>query len=209
MLLMQIVLMLVAVPFVLDAIRRAGLEHATRNDLAIWVVLTTFVFGALLLTLDMPEGVTLQYSGAAFLALTVGYSRALLSMVLLLFVTQQWSSMGQSLLVDALLPVWLMVWLVALTRRFLPANPFVFLLGCSFFGLFIVYAIQECVDAGLTAWFTGQPAISAMFFEQTRWGLLLAGGEATLEGMIITVLVVYFPRAVSLFDDEFYLSRPM
>ena len=209
MVLIQIVLLLLAAPLVIDAIRRSGLERVTLNDLAIWTALTVFVFAALLLTRNMPEGVTLQYSGAAFLALTVGYSRAVLSMILLLFITQPWSGLGQSLLVDAVLPVWLMVWLVALSRRFLPANPFSFLLGCSFFGLFIVYAVQECVDAGLTALFTGQPAISAMFFEQTSWGLLLAGGEATLEGMVITVLVVFLPRAVYLFDDEFYLSRPM
>ena len=206
---MQIVLLLAALPFILDALRRSVVELATLNELVIWIVLTTCVFAALRLTHNLPEGVTLQFSGAAFLALTIGYSRALLSMVLLLLITQPWPSMGQSLLVDALLPVWLMVWLVALSRRFLPANPFVFLLGCSFIALFFVYAVQEIVNAALTAWFTKQPVINAMFFDQTSWGLLLAGGEAILEGMIITVLVVFLPAAVTLFDDEFYLSRPM
>jgi len=38
--------------------------------------------------------------------------------------------------------------------------------------------------------------------------LLLASGEATLEGMIITILVVYFPKAVAMFDDSFYLVKP-
>ncbi|MGQ7842900.1 hypothetical protein ACUNV4_00380 [Granulosicoccus sp. 3-233] len=206
---LQIVCLLVLLPFLLDACRRSALDKAALEDVLLWVGLTTLVFGILLLSSDMPEGISLKYSGAAFLALTVGYSRALLSMTLLLLITQSWADMGLILLIDALLPIWLMLVIVNLTRRFLPANPFVFLLGCGFFGLFIVYAVQQCAAVFLPALLAGELALDQLFSEQTGLRLLLAGGEATLEGMIITILVVYCPRAVMLFDDEFYLSRPM
>lgn len=206
---LQIASLLLVVPFLLDAVSRSGLEKTSLDELFIWMGLTGLVFGILLLTRDLPEGVTLKYSGAAFLALTVGYSRALLSMTLLLFITQPWSGLGLALLVDALLPIWLMLQVVRLSRRYLPANPFVFLLGCGFIGLFLVYAVQQCVGVIYWALLTDMPPLAVLFSEQTGLRLLLAGGEATLEGMIITILVVYFPRAVLLFDDQFYLSRPM
>ena len=205
----QIACLLILLPFLVDAVLRSGLQKTTLDELLIWMGLTGLVFGILLLTRDLPEGVTLKYSGAAFLALTLGYSRALMSMTLLLLIVQPWSTLGPALLIDALLPIWLMLFLVRLSRRFLPANPFVFLLGCGFFGLFIVYAIQQCVGVVSWALLTETPVLAELFSEQTALRLLLAGGESTLEGMIITILVVYFPRAVLLFDDDFYLSRPM
>ena len=72
-----------------------------------------------------------------------------------------------------------------------------------------MYAIQQCVGVVSWALLTETPVMAELFSEQTALRLLLAGGESTLEGMIITILVVYFPRAVLLFDDDFYLSRPM
>lgn len=196
-------------PFLFDAARRSGIHKAARDDVYIWAGLTALVFGILFLSRDLPEGIILKYSGAAFLALTVGYSRALLSMTLLLLITQPWSGMGVILLVDALLPAWLMLSVVSLSRRYLPANPFIFLLGCGFFGLFLVYAIQIAVSVICGAWLNGEAVLPELISERTGLRLLLAGGEATLEGMIVTILVVYFPRAVVLFDDDYYLSRPM
>ncbi|ASJ76014.1 hypothetical protein [Granulosicoccus antarcticus] len=206
---LQYACLLILLPCLLDAVRRSGIEKMSRDDLFIWIGLTGLIFGILLCTRDLPEGVTLKYSGAAFMALTLGYSRALLSMTLLLLITQPWANAGVVLLVDALLPIWLMIFVVNLSRRYLPANPFIFLLGCSFIGLFTVYAVQQCV--GLAVWSVSvdTPILSTLFSERTGLHLLLASGEATLEGMIITILVVYFPQAVLLFDDEFYLSRPM
>ena len=205
----QIVLCLLFLPFFVDAARRSDLATIEKTELAIWGLLTIFVFAALALSTSMPEGVTLQYSGAAFLALTLGYPRALLSMTLLLLITQPLAFIGQSLLVDALLPVWLMLSLVGLTRRYLPPNLFVFLLGCGFIGLFIVYAFQVLGGAVLSAllW-NGESMTAGIISEQAVWSLLLAGGEATLEGMMVTILVVFQPKMVALFDDDFYLSKP-
>lgn len=196
-------------PCVCLALRRSGLGDMSLDETLIWIALTVPVFGLLLLSRHLPDGISLSYSGAAFLALTLGFDRALLSMSLLLLITRTWSDWGTTLVIDALLPVWLMLLLARLSRRHLPANPFIFLLGLGFFGLFLVYAVQAGAGALVSAWLTGQPIGETMFSETTGLHLLLAGGEATLEGMVITLLVVYWPKAVRLFDDRFYLSRPM
>ena len=203
---LQILLCLLCVPFLIDAFRRSDIARCDSTDLAIWFALTILIFGALALTKNLPEGISLHYSGAAFLALTLGYSRALLSMSLLLLITQPLATIGQSILLDALLPIWLMVILARLSRRYLPANPFVFLLGCGFFGLFFVYAIQEVVGATAQGLVEGTGVLSVVLSDHTAWGLLLASGEATLEGMILSTLVAFYPKAVVLFDDAFYLA---
>jgi len=179
--------------FLVDAARRSDIQRFEPKAMATWFVLTILIFGALILSASMPDGVDLQYSGAAFLALALGYS----------------ATLGQSLLVDAIFPVWLSVSMVMWTRKYLPANPFVFLLGCGFLGLFFVYCAQVIVGAMVDAVLTGQPVLDFLLSEQTIWSLLLAGGEATLEGMIISILVAFSPTAVTLFDDDFYLKKTL
>lgn len=92
-----------------------------------------------------------------------------------------------------------------LARRWLPRNLFVFLLGCGFFGLFAVYALQQLATYAVRAAVDPLAAIATDGF--LAYALLLAGGEATLEGMIITIMVVVLPGSVRLFDEAFYLHE--
>ncbi|MBP6817447.1 MAG: hypothetical protein KA169_21320, partial [Burkholderiaceae bacterium] len=90
--------------------------------------------------------------------------------------------------------------------RLLPRNLFVFLLGCGLFGLLAAYVLQLLASATLYASLAPQPPRD--FLEAfLPYALLLASGEAWLEGMIVTVLVVYVPGAVKLFDEGWYLRR--
>lgn len=207
---LQITLCALFLPFLHDALKRSMASCFEWADHGVWAALTVFVLGLQLLgPSSLSSGVGIQYSGAAFLAITLGYSRALLSMLIILCITQPLAHLGQSIWIDALLPIWLMLWLLVFTQRNLPVNPFVFLLGCGFIGLFLVYSIQLLVQA-LVLSFSQNPLSPEPFFsDQLVFSLLLAGGEATLEGMVVTILVVFVPRAVYMFDDKLYLSRPM
>jgi len=118
---LQILLCLLCVPFLIDAFRRSDIARCDSTDLAIWFALTILIFGALALTKNLPEGISLHYSGAAFLV-------------------------------------------------------------------------------------EGTGVLSVVLSDHTAWGLLLASGEATLEGMILSTLVAFYPKAVVLFDDAFYLA---
>ena len=64
------------------------------------------------------------------------------------------------------------------------------------------------VGATLLAWrWFGATAPQALVDNLLPYALLLASGEAWLEGMLVTLLVVYLPGSVRLFNEGFYLAR--
>ena len=217
----SILLAIAALAFCLEAARRARWDAALREHLG-WAVATAAVLLAHRMSFTLASGVSLQYLGAAFLALLLGYPRALVSMALV-FAIGPWLPSATSLAADAqivdalgtwglrtllgaVLPVWTMWLVVSACRRWLPRNLFVFLLGCGLFGVFFACAVQVLATVGVTALLA--PGLPPGYFEDVvPYALLLASGEAWLEGMLTTLLVVYAPGSVRLFDEAFYLAR--
>jgi len=168
----------------------------------------------------MPGGMSLQYIGAAWLALLLGYPRAVLSMALIQLAHAAQFGLPLAdhalpLLVLGVAPAWL-IWLITRgCRLWLPPNLFVFLLGAGFLGLFVAYALPLLAAAGLGAWAlagaSGPPlhtqALADYWSLMLPYALLLASGEAWLEGMLTTLLVVFAPGSVRLFDERYYLRR--
>ena len=75
------------------------------------------------------------------------------------------------------------------------------------FGLFLVGAVQLALGTVVSALLGAEVGTMPLATsERPIRGVLLAAGEATLEGMLVTVLVVYAPRAVATFDERFYLT---
>lgn len=73
-------------------------------------------------------------------------------------------------------------------------------------GFFLVYAAQVALGAIVLAQFQDVPANSMLFSDKASSSLMLLSGEAMLEGMIITLLLVCCPRTVAMFDDQSYLT---
>lgn len=204
---------------VLDAARRADWSDPTREH-AMWALAAAGIFLARQMTVTMPGGLSLQYIGSAWLALLLGYPRAVLSMSLIAVAHAAQFDLSVAdqalpLLVLGVAPAWL-IWLITRgLRRWLPPNPFVFLLGAGFLGLFAAYALPLLAAAGLGAWAlagaSGPPlrtqALTDYWAMMLPYALLLAGGEAWLEGMLTTLLVVFAPGSVRLFDERHYLRR--
>lgn len=193
----------------LEAARRAR-WGASLGEHVHWAVVTALVLLGHRMTVDLPSGLTLHYLGSAFATLLLGYPRALLSMALVFAAeaarTDAWSQWGLKLLLSGALPIVTMWAIVGACRRWLPRNPFVFLLGCGLFGQFAAYSVQ--LWAGALAFLALAPAVPPAFLEEILpYALLLATGESWLEGMMVTLLVVYLPGSVRLFDEAFYLSR--
>ncbi|MEZ5741808.1 MAG: energy-coupling factor ABC transporter permease [Burkholderiaceae bacterium] len=201
---------LLSLLFVAEAWRRAGWLQASWADHLRWATATAVVFAAHQMAIRLPPDIELHYLGGAALALMLGYPRALVSMSLVLaadaLIVGQAESLGIRLLLAGVLPVMLMAVLSNLARRHLPRNPFVFLLGCGFFGLFFCYALQVAITL-LVSQALGPPRVGGIG-DILAFGLLLASGEAVLEGMILTVLVAYLPDSVRMFDDAHYLPGP-
>ena len=204
---------------VLDTARRADWSAPTREH-AMWALATAGIFVARQMTVTMPGGLSLQYIGSAWLALLLGYPRAVLSMSLIavaraLQFDLPVADQALPLLVLGVAPAWL-IWLITRgLRRWLPPNLFVFLLGAGFLGLFAAYALPLLAAAGLGAWAlagaSGPPlrtqALTDYWAMMLPYALLLASGEAWLEGMLTTLLVVFAPGSVRLFDERHYLRR--
>lgn len=210
---------LLATLAVLDATRRADWGAPVREH-AVWALATASIFLARQMTVVMPGGMSLQYIGAAWLAMLLGYPRAVLSMGLIQLVHAAQFDLPLAeralpLLVLGVAPAWL-IWLITRAcRLWLPPNLFVFLLGAGFIGLFVAYALPLLAAAGLGAWAlagtSGPPiqkqALADYWSMMLPYALLLASGEAWLEGMLTTLLVVFAPGSVRLFDERHYLRR--
>lgn len=200
----------------LEAARRARWNAPVSEHLH-WALATAFVLLGHRMRIELEYGVTLHYLGSAFLALLLGYPRALLSMALVVLAQCLWpeagvidparlADWGVRTLLAGVLPIWTMWLIVSAALRWLPRNPFVFLLGCGLFGLFASYAVQIVVTLLAWRWF-GDAVPDSVVDNLLPYALLLASGEAWLEGMLVTLLVVYLPGSVRLFNEGFYLAR--
>ena len=205
---------LLAVLFCADAVKRAGILQASTRDHLIWAMATAAVFLGHQMSIRLPGGIELHYMGSAFLALLLGYPRALLSMTLVLLgsalMKGALTSLGVQVFFHAAIPITVMMIISRAIQKSLPPNLFVFLLGNGFIGLFLTYAFEHLIALGGRALLISNdlsPGALSMS-DVTPYALLLASGEAWLEGMIITVLVVFAPGVVRMFDDAFYLRPP-
>lgn len=207
----SLVLNVVAVIALVDAVRHARWS-APLTEYRVWATAT--IVAALLQRARFPfgHGLELHYLGAAWLALMLGYPRALVSMAAILAV--QWAMgwtttkpLAVEFLVGAVLPAWIMFAVVRAGRRWLPANPFVFFIGIGLWGIALVNSLQVLLDTFAT------PAASAMD-GWTLWHqfiparLLLGWGEALVEAMMTTVVIVFLPGTVRLFDETHYRKPP-
>jgi uncharacterized membrane protein len=87
----------------------------------------------------------------------------------------------------------------------LPANFFVYVFIGGFLGGALAMAAASAAAAGSIA--LGSPGSAPPGDAWTAPVLMLAFGEATLTGMLITLFVVYKPDWVGTFRDELYLRR--
>ena len=199
--------------FLADAVRRARWQ-APLSDHLVWASASALLWAARQMTVTMPGGLTLQYLGAAWLTVMLGYPRAIVTLAIVFAAEAlaqgglaQLPSQAPRLLLLGILPAWLIWQLARVCRHKLPPNLFIFLLGVGFLGLFASYALSLLLAAGLDH-LLGGPAAPAYAQLMLPYALLLATGESWLEGMITTLLVVFAPGAVRLFDERYYLAPP-
>jgi len=203
-----------------DATRRARWTSST-TERTTWAIATAAFLVARQATVTMPGDVTLQYAGIAWLTLLLGYPRAVVSVAAVMAIealagSRSFAALGLDILFFAVAPAWLMWALARGCRQHLPPNLFIFLLGVGFLGLFVAYALPLLALAlldvlALGARGAGADTASAhTLVQQLRlalpYALLLSAGEAWIEGMLTTLLVVFAPGRVRLFDEAYYLA---
>jgi uncharacterized membrane protein len=106
----------------------------------------------------------------------------------------------------AVLPVAVSHAILRIVERVLPRNFFIYIFVTAFFGAALAMAVSGATALGLITAF-GAPSLASMAEQFLPYCLLLAFAEATLTGMVVTLMVVYRPHWVGTFDDARYLSR--
>jgi uncharacterized membrane protein len=149
----------------------------------------------------------LHWSGAVLVLLMLGWPLAI--PVLALVGLGAWAvsplTFPQALAVavwQGFVPATLALGLGAVLRRYLPAHPFVYLLGRGFLG-----ALLCLFAASWLAHRLGQPlpGIDSDLGLVARW--LMAWGDALVTGMLAAIFVAYRPEWLRTWSDDRYLGR--
>ncbi|ERS86277.1 energy-coupling factor ABC transporter permease [Halomonas sp. PBN3] len=157
------------------------------------------------------DWLTLHLMFTALLVLVFKAPLALLSLLvvnLAMVVTGRvdWPLLGVNYLVTGVIPALVMVVVWRLVDRFLPDNLMVFLFVCGFFG-----AALSTLAAGLAAvglMLLGASDAHALYqaLEYARFLPLLMPSEAFITGMLMSILLVYYPQWVATFNDHRYID---
>ena len=155
-------------------------------------------------------GLSLHLMGAMLSTLVFGPALAVLPLsVALASVTlatgMDWSTFGLNAFLLVFWPVLVSRGLARLVS-YLPSNIFVFIFLGGFFSSAAVVLLTGWLLTGVL-WLMQLYPWGGMLEDFASYWLLVAFSEAWLSGMLLTVLVVYSPERVALFDAVRYIDR--
>ncbi|MGK4476086.1 energy-coupling factor ABC transporter permease [Aeromonas molluscorum] len=164
-----------------------------------------------LLRAGLHDGLTIHFLGITSLTLLLGWRLALwapcLTLMLLSYAgIEEWANVGWNALIGIALPV-AASWLLFLASwAWLPRHLFIYLFIAAFLGGALAISVKVLATAlllGLNGDYSWQIIVDDYL---SIWPLLLFP-EALLNGMTMTLLVIYRPHWVSTFFDRTYLGR--
>jgi uncharacterized membrane protein len=153
---------------------------------------------------------TFHLLGASVVTLLCGARLALLAVAVVVTVTTWlrdglWANYALSVLAMGAVPVSITMVVHRVTERYLVPNIFIYFFVVAFLGSGLAMAGSVLIASAAVALAPVQP--STPFDEYSPYVLYLAFGEATVSGMLMTLVVVYRPSWVATFDDKRYLQR--
>lgn len=156
------------------------------------------------------QGLSLHLIGATLCTLVFGHRLALVPLTIALVLSQfsaggDWATLGLNACLLVLWPVALSQLVAHLVDR-LPSNLFVFIFAGGFFGSAAVVVLTGWLLT-LMFWLTQLYPWGPLLEDYGSYWLLVAFSEAWLTGMLLTVMVVYRPDLVRLFDSARYIDN--
>lgn len=181
------------------AARWPALMIATLSLVVLWHIRATVL-----------QGLSLHLIGATLCTLVFGRCLALIPLTVALLLAQvsaagDWSTLGLNACLLVLWPVALSLLVAHLVDR-LPSNLFVFIFVGGFFGSAGVVVLTGWLLT-LMLWLTQLYPWGPLLEDYASYWLLVAFAEAWLTGMLLTVMVVYRPDLVCLFDSARYIDN--
>ena len=162
------------------------------------------------LRVEVQPGLSFHLLGLTVVTLMLGWSLTVLAAGLALAVvefhtTGHWESFALNALLGGVIPITLTQMLLILIRWYLPKHFFVFILVNGFLtggfvGILTGYLAAGLLVAGRVSTFAELDQTFFPFFP------LMFLPEATLNGWILVILVVFRPQWVYSFSDEQYLK---
>ncbi|MFN4149230.1 MAG: energy-coupling factor ABC transporter permease [Rhodocyclaceae bacterium] len=207
------------VPYVLLllwAVRSAPWKRLADNaQMHVWmatIVVLTLIWS---LKAGAKPGLHLHLIGATTITLMFGRQLALIGLsIVLAAVTFNaslkgiagWQAYALNAVVLIIVPVFVAHGIWRFVERILPANIFVYFFIAAFFGGGAA-AVASGLASGLMFWGAGIYGLDLLMSDYLPFYILLGFAESWLNGAAITLLVVYYPRFVSSFDDRRYLWK--
>ena len=185
---------------------RALRSHPERLHLLFGAALGLALLWSIHASID--PGIAVHVLGVPAVVLLLGWRLAMLATALaevaLLAsgVTSIWLAPAGWLL-SAALPGGVTVAVAWTARFYLPRNPFIFMFICAFFGAALALLATWLAGATLLYW-SGQPSPSGAGSSLLGFLPLVLFPEAFINGVVVSMLIVYRPDWVRLYDEAFY-----
>mgnify|MGYP002397439327 CR=1 FL=1 len=200
------------VPVFVRCIRKA--PWASLKDfgrLHLWLGLIVILSLLWSMKAGVKPGLSLHLLGAMVMTLSCGVHLAFLGLCgVLAAITlngdAEWFAFALNALLTAGVGVGASHLIFRLVDRVLPKHFFVYIFANGFFGSALAVMVVG-LAASLFLAIAGAYGLEYLISEYLPYFLLLGFSEAWLSGMVMTLLVVYFPHWVATFDDTRYLAN--
>ena len=187
-------------------------KFRAEKDYQHWVLASVVVLFLLWsLKAGLSEGLQVHFLALTTLVLCHGWRIAAFIGVFptLLLVTFGWLPLADSgiyLVISVIFPAWLSFCLFRLTYRYLNRHLFVYIFVAAFLNGALTIAAHQLLNSGVM-WAGGMYSWHYIVENYLVLTPLLLFPEALLNGMAITLLVVYRPQWVRTFHDNDYLNK--
>lgn len=171
---------------------------------------TLVLIGFWVVRAGITPGLSAHFLGVTALTLLLGWPLAIVATLAATLAVAglgviPWTLAPAEFVVGGILPVAVSHAVRTTLERLLPANLFVYLIGCGFFGGVIAGLASRGTNAALLV-LTGAWPAERVIGELGVIVALLTLPEGVINGMILSVLTVYRPAWVKEFDDRRYLG---
>jgi uncharacterized membrane protein len=177
----------------------------------VWLVSLGVLVGIWSMRAGITPGLSVRFLLITALTLMHGWQLAVIGAALALAVlgfTGQaaWGSFGANLLCMGVVPALATAWLHELVHARLPHNYFVYFFVTVFVGAALSFNLAGLARLAILA---ASGSLEAAHVGPEYFAILplMSFGEATVNGMVMAMAVVYRPRWVMSFDDRLYLNK--
>lgn len=210
---LQVLAFLAYGAFLLGAIRHIDLAHFAKNKHQQHLIFGTAasLFVLWLFKAGIYEGLDVHFLGLTVLTLMLGFRNAIIASFLALLGAHAigygiWENFGVNALLGTVLPIGITYLFYMLSFHHIPRQLFVYIFVCAFFPAGLSIALKT-LALGAFYYAEGVYSWDIVFDNYILLVPLLVFPEALLNGMAITLLVIYQPTWVYTFHDKFYLDN--